>query len=216
VARPDTWTYRRLATQAERLSRGWLQAAFEAGAQWRPGLGWASLAERRPRSRPGSYAPLLAVEVTIGGGVKVADLNAAAGRQALAPVIGNDGAVNMAGLLWGGGYEPLITRFGLVSDSLISAELVMEDGAIASCDATRNSGLFWAVKGGGGNFGVVTSMRIRLHRVGQVGEHRVPMGRCVSIERFSGSMPSAPEELAGAACSAFTKAQKPHRRFTQL
>jgi FAD/FMN-containing dehydrogenase len=160
-----------------------------------------------------------AVEVTIGGGVKVADLNAAAGRRALTAVIGDDDAVSMAGLLLGGGYEALITRFGLVSDSLISAELVMEDGAIASCDATRNSDLFWAVKDGGGNFGVVTSMRIRLHRVGQLtlGSIAFPWGDASAVlERFSGLMPSAPEELAGAACSAFTKTQKPHRRFTQL
>jgi FAD/FMN-containing dehydrogenase len=109
-----------------------------------------------------------ALEATVSGGVAVADLNAAAGRHALAAVIGNDGAVSMAGLLLGGGYGPLMTRFGLASDSLISAELVLADGSIASCDATHNSDLFWAVKGGAGNFGVVTSMRLRLHRVGQV------------------------------------------------
>jgi FAD/FMN-containing dehydrogenase len=65
-----------------------------------------------------------ALEATVSGGVTVADLNAAAGRHALAAVIGNDGAVSMAGLLLGGGYGPLMTRFGLASDSLISAEIV--------------------------------------------------------------------------------------------
>jgi hypothetical protein len=142
-----------------------------------------------------------AVEATIGGGVTVADLNAAAGRHGLAAVIGNDGAVSMAGLLLGGGYGPLMTRFGLVSDSLISAELVMADGAIAWCDATQNSDLFWAVKGGGGNFGVVTSTRIRLHRVGQLmsGSIAFPWGDAPAVlERFSGLMQSAPDELAGA------------------
>ncbi len=109
-----------------------------------------------------------ALEATVSGGVTVADLNAAAGQHALAAVIGNDGAISMAGLILGGGYGPLMTRFGLALDSLISAELVLADGTIATCNATHNRDLFWAIKGGGGNFGVVTSMRLRLHRVGQV------------------------------------------------
>jgi hypothetical protein len=143
-----------------------------------------------------------ALEATVAGGVTVADLNNAAGQHGLAAVIGNDGAVSMAGLLLGGGYGPLMTRFGLASDNLISAELVLADGSIASCDATHNRDLFWAVKGGGGNFGVVTSMRLRLHRVGQVlsGSIVFPWGDApVVLERFSGLMQAAPDELAGAA-----------------
>jgi hypothetical protein len=143
-----------------------------------------------------------ALEATISGGVTVADLNDAAGRHALAAVIGNDGAVSMAGLILGGGYGPLMTRFGLASDNLISAELVLADGTIATCDATHNRDLFWAVKGGGGNFGFVTSMRTRLHRVGPVlsGSIVFPWGDApVVLERFSGLMQAAPDELAGAA-----------------
>ena len=143
-----------------------------------------------------------AFEATISGGVTVADLNDAAGRHALAAVIGNDGAVSMAGLILGGGYGPLMTRFGLAADNLISAELVLADGTIATCDATHNRDLFWAVKGGGGNFGVVTSMRIRLHRVGPVlsGSIVFPWGDApVVLERFSGLIQAAPDELAGAA-----------------
>jgi FAD/FMN-containing dehydrogenase len=143
-----------------------------------------------------------ALEATVSGGVTVADLNAAAGRHALAAVIGNDGAISMAGLILGGGYGPLMTRFGLASDSLISAELALADGSIVSSDATHNRDLFWAVKGGGGNFGVVTSMRLRLHRVGQVlsGSIVFPWGDAPAVlERFSGLMQAAPDELAGAA-----------------
>jgi FAD/FMN-containing dehydrogenase len=142
-----------------------------------------------------------AVEATIGGGVTVADLNAAAGEHALAAVIGNDGAVSMAGLLLGGGYGPLMTRFGLASDSLISAELMLADGTVSRCDPTHNGDLFWAIKGGGGNFGVVTLMRIRLHRVGRVisGSIAFPWGDAPTVlERFSGLMQSAPDELARA------------------
>jgi FAD/FMN-containing dehydrogenase len=113
------------------------------------------------------------LEATVSGGVTVADLNDAAGRHGLAAVIGNDGAVSMAGLLLGGGYGPLTTRFGLASDNLISAELVLADGSIASCDATHSRDLFWAVKGGGGNFGIVTSSKS--------GQHSVLMGKDCSI-----------------------------------
>jgi hypothetical protein len=87
-------------------------------------------------------------------------------------------------------------------DSLISAELVLADGSIASCDATHNRDLFWAIKGGGGNFGVVTSMRLRLHRVGQVlsGSIVFPWDDApVVLDRFSGLMQAAPDELGGAA-----------------
>ncbi|MBV8352284.1 MAG: FAD-binding oxidoreductase, partial [Verrucomicrobia bacterium] len=143
-----------------------------------------------------------ALEATVSGGVTIADLNAAAGQHALAAVIGNDGAVSMAGLLLGGGYGPLMTRFGLASDNLISAQLVLADGTVVWCDATHNRDLFWAVKGGGGNFGVVTSMRLRLHRVGEVlsGSIVFPWSDAPRVlERFSWLMQGAPDELGGAA-----------------
>ena len=88
----------------------------------------------------------------------------------------------------------------------------MADGTIAWCDATHNSDLFWAVKGGGGNFGVVTSMRIRLHMVGQLmsGSIAFPWGDAPAVlERFSGLMQSAPDELAGAVILAAGPGGKP-------
>src|SRR5215469_16752830 len=143
-----------------------------------------------------------ALEATVSGGVTVGDLNGAASRHGLAAVIGNDGAVSMAGLVLGGGYGPLMTRFGLASDNLISAEVVLADGSVVSCGANRDPDLFWAIRGGGGNFGVVTSMHLRLHRVGQVlsGSIVFPWGDAPAVlERFSELMQTAPDELAGAA-----------------
>jgi len=143
-----------------------------------------------------------ALEAIISGGVTVGDLNGAASRHGLAAVIGNDGAVSMAGLVLGGGYGPLMTRFGLASDNLISAEVVLADGSVVSCDANRDPDLFWAIRGGGGNFGVVTSMHLRLHRVGQVlsGSIVFPWGDAPAVlERFSELMQTAPDELAGSA-----------------
>ena len=143
-----------------------------------------------------------ALEAIISGGVTVGDLNGAARRHGLAAVIGNDGAVSMAGLVLGGGYGPLMTRFGLASDNLISAEVVLPDGSVVACDANRDPDLFWAIRGGGGNFGVVTSMHLRLHRVGQVlsGSVVFPWGDApAALERFSELMQTAPDELAGSA-----------------
>ncbi len=102
-------------------------------------------------------------EAAIGGGVTAGQLNAAAGEQGLTAIIGNDGAVGMAGLFMGGGYGPLMTRFGLACDSLLSAEVVLADGRIVCCDANDEPDLFWALRGGGGNFGVVTAARLRLY-----------------------------------------------------
>ncbi|WP_394835860.1 FAD-binding oxidoreductase [Pendulispora rubella] len=142
-----------------------------------------------------------ALEVTLAAGVTGADLNAAVGRHGLIAMIGNEGTISMTGLLSGGGYGPLTTRFGLALDSLLAAEVVLADGRIASCDATHNRDLFWAIRGGGGNFGVITSMRLRLHKVGRVlsGIIVFPWAEASAVlARFSSMMQAAPDELAGA------------------
>ena len=81
---------------------------------------------------------------------------------------GSVGAVGMAGLTLGGGYGPLIGRFGLALDNLLAAEVVLADGRIVTAMHDSEEELFWALRGGGGNFGVVTAMRHRLHDVPSV------------------------------------------------
>jgi FAD/FMN-containing dehydrogenase len=105
---------------------------------------------------------------TFGGGARAGDVAAAAAEHGLAPVTGTVGSVGMAGLTLGGGYGPLSGRFGLALDNLVGAEVVLADGRLVTADADHEPDLFWALRGGGGNFGVVTSMTVRLHPVAEV------------------------------------------------
>ncbi len=102
---------------------------------------------------------------TVGGGATASDLVAATAVHGLAAVTGTVGAVGMSGLTLGGGYGPLSGRYGLALDNLLGADLVLADGRLVTADALENADLFWALRGGGGNFGVVISMRIRLHPI---------------------------------------------------
>ena len=105
---------------------------------------------------------------TVGGGATAADLIAAAAATGRSAATGTVGAVGMAGLTLGGGYGPLCGVAGLAADNLLSAEVVLADGTVVTASDTSEPGLLWALRGGGGNFGVVTSMRVRLHPVPSV------------------------------------------------
>jgi FAD/FMN-containing dehydrogenase len=101
----------------------------------------------------------------ISGGARAADVVAVTDPLGLAVVTGSVGAVGMAGLTLGGGYGPLIGRFGLALDNLLAAEVVLADGRVVTAEHDSEAELFWALRGGGGNFGVVTAMRHRLHHL---------------------------------------------------
>ncbi|GAA5115121.1 FAD-binding oxidoreductase [Pseudonocardia adelaidensis] len=102
---------------------------------------------------------------TVAGGALSSDVVVAAERAGLTAVTGTAGAVGMVGITLGGGYGPLTGRFGLAADNLLGAEVVLADGSRVDTDTEHEPDLFWALRGGGGNFGVVTSARIRLHPV---------------------------------------------------
>jgi len=104
----------------------------------------------------------------IGGGTRATALLGAIGPFDMAAVTGSCGPVGMAGLTLGGGYGPLIGRFGLALDNLRGAEVVLADGRIVTALHDREQELFWALRGGGGNFGVVTDMHLQLHLLSSV------------------------------------------------
>ena len=101
----------------------------------------------------------------VAGGATAADVVGAARAYGLVAVTGTVGTVGMAGLALGGGYGPLSGRFGLAVDSVLSVDVVLADGSLVTADTEHEPELFWAVRGGGGNFGAVTGMRLRLHEI---------------------------------------------------
>jgi FAD/FMN-containing dehydrogenase len=105
---------------------------------------------------------------TLQGGSTADDLLAAAEAHGLAAVTGTIGSIGMAGFTLAGGYGPLTPHYGLGLDNLLAAEVVLADGTCVTTDDAHNPELFWALRGGGGNFGVVTAMTVRLHPVPQV------------------------------------------------
>ena len=108
----------------------------------------------------------------------------------------------IAGLTLGGGLGWLMGKHGLSCDNLISADLVTADGALVTASAERNSDLFWGLRGGGGNFGVVTSFEYQLHPVGPVLAGMVihPMARAKEVLRFYRDFcRGCPDEMLAAA-----------------
>ncbi|GGO42718.1 oxidoreductase [Streptomyces daqingensis] len=100
---------------------------------------------------------------TVGGGATMADLDAATQPYRLATTGGRVSTTGVGGFLLGGGSGWLDRTFGLACDNLVAADLITADGSKVHTDATTEPDLFWALHGGGGNFGAVTSFTLRLH-----------------------------------------------------
>jgi FAD/FMN-containing dehydrogenase len=133
------------------------------------------------------------------GGATWADVDHATHAFGLATPGGVLSTTGVGGLTLGGGFGYLTRKYGLSCDNLLSAEVVTADGRLVIANPVENPDLFWAIRGGGGNFGVVTSFELRLHRVDTVlgGPVFYPIDRAGDVMRFYRDfIAGAPEELS--------------------
>src|SRR5215211_4867191 len=98
-------------------------------------------------------------------GLTAGELTNALGEHGLGLGFGDTGSVGIGGITLGGGVGYLVRKYGLTIDSLIAAEVVTADGELLRVDAKNHPDLFWAIRGGGGNFGVATRFKFQLHKV---------------------------------------------------
>jgi FAD/FMN-containing dehydrogenase len=129
-------------------------------------------------------------------GATSGDLAKPAHAHGLALTTGDTHSVGMGGLTTGGGIGFMVRKYGLAIDNLVAAQVVTADGAIVTASADEHPDLFWAIRGGGGNFGIVTEFTYRLAPVGQIlgGELLLPASREV-LRGYLDYAASAPDEL---------------------
>ena len=133
-----------------------------------------------------------------GAGLRLGEFVQATQAYGLATTTGTVGGTGLAGLTLGGGLGWFMGKYGLTIDNLLSVDLVTADGRVLRASASEHPDLFWGVRGGGGNFGIVTAFEFQLHPVGQVlaGKVVYPMEHAREVLRFYREYTStAPDEL---------------------
>src|SRR6266540_1736836 len=130
-------------------------------------------------------------------GLTAIEYSTAAGAHGLATGFGDTGSVGIGGITLGGGVGYLVRKYGMTIDDLLAADVVTADGELLRADEDRHPDLFWAIRGGGGNFGVATRFRFRLHELDTVvgGMLMLPASAEVVAE-FIALAEAAPEELS--------------------
>jgi FAD/FMN-containing dehydrogenase len=138
--------------------------------------------------------------VRVGGGALLKDMLEATNQYGLTVPVGIIGTTGVGGLTLGGGMGHLTRAFGLTIDNLVAATVVLADGSVVQTDTEREPDLFWAIRGGGGNFGVVTSFSFRCHPVTTVlaGPVLYDMDDTAEVLAwYRDFLPAAPDELGG-------------------
>jgi FAD/FMN-containing dehydrogenase len=135
-----------------------------------------------------------------GGGVLWGDFDAATQAHGLHTPGGRVTTTGVGGFTTGGGYGWTSSKFGLTCDNLISAEVVLADGSVVRASEDENAELFWGLRGGGGNFGIVTEFEFRLHQLGPIvlaGLALWPIDRSLEvISAWRDIVDDAPDELS--------------------
>ena len=138
--------------------------------------------------------------VRVEGGCVWGDVDHATHAFGLATTSGFISTTGVGGLTLGGGIGYLARRYGLTIDNLLEVDMVLADGSFVTASAKENADLFWAVRGGGGNFGVVTSFEFKLHPVNMVyfGPTFWPVEETATVLRaYQDFIKTAPEEVGG-------------------
>ncbi|MGH2985307.1 MAG: FAD-binding oxidoreductase, partial [Solirubrobacterales bacterium] len=138
--------------------------------------------------------------VRVGGGCTWGEVDAATNEHGLATPSGIISTTGVGGLTLGGGLGHLTRKCGLAIDNLLEAEMVLANGERARVSAEEHPDLYWAIRGGGGNFGVVTEFKFRLHEVGTViaGPTFWPVEAGAEVlSAYREFLPNAPRELNG-------------------
>src|SRR5437764_4873143 len=131
-------------------------------------------------------------------GLRLGEFLQATQAYGLATTTGTVGGTGLAGLTLGGGLGWFMGKYGLTIDNLLAVDLVTAEGQVLRASATEHADLFWGVRGGGGNFGIVTAFEFQLHPVGQVlaGKVVYPLSKAREVLRFYREYTSsAPDEL---------------------
>ena len=133
-------------------------------------------------------------------GLTALGFTTAAAEHGLGVGFGDTGSVGIGGITLGGGVGYLVRKYGLTIDDLLAADIVTADGEIRRVDAEHEPDLFWAIRGGGGNFGVATRFRFRLHEIDTVvGGMLLLPANVDTIAGFMAEAEAAPEELSSIA-----------------
>jgi FAD/FMN-containing dehydrogenase len=135
-------------------------------------------------------------------GLRLCEFVRATQAYGLATTTGTVGGTGLAGLTLGGGLGWFMGKYGLTIDNLLSVELVTADGQVLTANTLSHPDLFWAVRGGGGNFGIATAFQFQLHPVGPVLSGKVvyPLSKAREVLRFYREYTSqAPDELTASA-----------------
>ena len=132
-----------------------------------------------------------------GTGLTAGEVTTALSEHGLAVGFGDTGSVGVGGITTGGGIGFLVRKHGLTIDSVLAADVVTADGELVRADAEHHPDLFWAIRGGGGNFGIVTRFQYRLHEVPAiVGGMLILPATADAIAGFIAAAEAAPEELS--------------------
>ena len=133
------------------------------------------------------------------GGCLWGDVDHASHAFGLATPSGILSTTGVGGLTLGGGHGHLTRKYGLTIDNLLSADVVLADGRLVTANPGENEDLFWAIRGGGGNFGVVTSFLFQMHPVHTIlgGMHRPIEQASEVLTWYRAFLPAAPEDLNG-------------------